>query len=462
MRFALTRGTGRFRAITGERAAPLCLALFVFAGYFKAADALRFVPVDLTLVFGALTALFCLAELWRERRLPPGTLPMLAVFATMAAGLHWPSDLGAYPEQKELRLYSLTALSAMAPLFLLRTGEDRLLFLYAIGFLGVAMSAAAAVEAIAAGGFSRANAFNTNPILLARASGFAALLLCTLYWLGLIRWWLLLPVAALALFGLLASGTRAPLLALVVAAALVAVLCSRQAAPRLRVLVTLVAGAVCLAGAVLYLDHARLAAGRRIARLFSGEWGDTEVTRWEVWGQTARVAAESPLGIGWGRLSEQVQVYHDDIILLRHPHNILLELAAEAGWPALIAFSILLGVVATRALRAAYEAAAIPDSRCPIRSLVVLGALSYWFVCAFFSGDVNDNRPLWAMLGLAWAAQCQRHLRRRGHAGNVGSSIGSERGPAPPQDGAARHLGPSRFRRPHRAQGGGRPLIVRL
>ena len=34
----------------------------------------------------------------------------------------------------------------------------------------------------------------------------------------------------------------------------------------------------------------------------------------------------------------------------------------------------------------------------------------YWLICAAFSGDVNDNRPLWAMLGMLMAALGSRTM----------------------------------------------------
>src|SRR3546814_11321779 len=58
---------GERRAMSTQRAAALCFALFVFAGYYKAADLLRFVPFDLTLAFWLTTAGFCLHALWRQR-----------------------------------------------------------------------------------------------------------------------------------------------------------------------------------------------------------------------------------------------------------------------------------------------------------------------------------------------------------------------------------------------------------
>lgn len=408
--------------ITTQRAAALCLALFVFAGYYKAADLVRLVPVDLTLVFWALTVGFCLLALWRERRLPPGTLPMLAVFAAMAVGLHWPADLGGYPAQKELRLFSLTALAALAPLVLLQDDDERQLFLYTVGVLGAAMAIFAVVEVAAGGRFSRISAFNTNPILLARASGFTALLLCTLFWLGRIRLWIFLPAVAVALLGLLASGSRGPLAALLVTAAIVAAFCVLRAESRPRVLGSLAGGSVALAAAVFYMAQARISAGRRLLRLFSGEWGDTELSRWSIWRETAQVITESPLGVGWGWLGERVQVYHKGV-LLQHPHNIILEITAEAGWLAAAVFIILAGVATAGAVRRAYRAAGASGSQSSIRFLVVLGALSYWLVCAMFSGDVNDNRTLWVMVGMALAAQGDWRTRGIADGGNGGGSL---------------------------------------
>ncbi|HMA15453.1 MAG TPA: hypothetical protein VKP12_11740, partial [Kiloniellaceae bacterium] len=194
------------RSPVAGHAAAVCLALFVFAGYFKAAAPLRVVPLDLTLIFWALTAGFCLIALWHERRLPPNTLLMLLVFATMALGLHWPEDLASYPAQKELRLFSLTALAGFAPLLLLRGADERTGFLWAVGLLSAAMAVAAIFEISTGGSLKRISAFGTNPILLGRASGFAALLLCLLYWQRHIRFWLFATALAVVGFALLASG----------------------------------------------------------------------------------------------------------------------------------------------------------------------------------------------------------------------------------------------------------------
>lgn len=411
--------------ITTQRAAALCFALFVFAGYYKAADPLRFVPFDLTLLFWVATAGFCLHAIWRQRRLPPGTLPLLLVFAAMAIGLHWPGELGAYAAQKELRLFSLTALAAAAPLLLLQRHDERRVFLFAIGVLGAAMAVAATLEIAVAGKLTRVSAFNTNPILLARASGFTTLLLCMLYWLGRIRLWLFLPAAAVGCFAVLISGSRGPLLALLATGAMVAALCAVRAEARMRIAGTLVAGTAALAAAVLAMGRAQLDAGNRLLRLLTGEWGDTEFSRFAIWRETLDLIPTSPLGLGWGRLSERLQVWQEqDDLLLLHPHNIVLEIAVEAGWLAAAAFLLLLGAIALRSFRLTRQ----QDNEgadCPIRTLVVFGALAYWFLCAAVSGDVNDNRTLWSMIGMTLAALGSWRVVRVSDDRNGGESFGS-------------------------------------
>src|SRR3546814_15452685 len=118
--------------------------------------------------------------------------------------------------------------------------------------------------------------------------------------------------------------------------------------------------------------------------------------------------------VGWGKLTEHVQVVHAEGNLLLHPHNIILEIAVEAGWLAAAAFVILIGAIGVLTIRASFRALADPTDPCPIRTLVVFAALSYWFWFAAFSGDVNDTRPLWAMLGMALAAQARWRERRGG------------------------------------------------
>jgi hypothetical protein len=58
----------------------------------------------------------------------------------------------------------------------------------------------------------------------------------------------------------------------------------------------------------------------------------------------------------------------------------------------------------------------------------VSAGLVYWLVCAAFSGDVNDNRPLWALLGVTLAALGSRRISKSdGLEGTV--EVGDRREP---------------------------------
>jgi O-antigen ligase len=392
-----------------RQSAAVFFALFVFAGYFKAADFLRFVPVDLTLLLGAVTACFCLWFLGREQRLPPGWWVVAALFLAMAVGLHWPGDLGSYPVQKELRLYSLTALSAAAPLLLLRGERERWLFVCLVAVLGSVMGILVLAGLIVSGLQPRLSAFNTNPILLARASGFTVLVLCLCYWLGRIRLWTFAPAAVALLCAMLVSGTRGPLVALLATVCLAIPFAATLKDARGRVWATLFFGVAGLGAAVVYLATAWQSVGRRFSRLLTGEWGDSEASRSAVWRETAALIAESPLGVGWGRLSEHVQVFNDGKLLL-HPHNVFLEIAAESGWIALFIFVALSGGIGVAGIRAAIRVTETSSISSALDRLIVFSAPVYWLGCAMFSGDVNDNRPFWALLAMALAARLNSGL----------------------------------------------------
>ncbi len=157
------------------RPKALVLFLFVFAGYYKAADVLQAMPVDITLLFAGLTGLLLAWTFLQDPKVPPGTILMICVFAVLLLGMRWPIEFGSYAAQKSLRLFSLTALAAFAPLLLLRDDRDRLFFAAAVAALGVIMAAFAVAGMGSSGTGPRASAFNVNPILVGRASGFAAL-----------------------------------------------------------------------------------------------------------------------------------------------------------------------------------------------------------------------------------------------------------------------------------------------
>src|SRR5690606_15522010 len=90
--------------------------------------------------------------------------------------------------------------------------------------------------------------------------------------------------------------------------------------------------------------------------------------------------------------------------------NIALEIVIEAGWLAGAAFLALIAVLVHRSLRALYNAPAATGGGVAADLLLVFAGLTYWLICAAFSGDVNDNRPLWALIGMTLAALASRRI----------------------------------------------------
>ena len=386
---------------------PVILFLFVFAGYYKAAPLFRLVPVDITLLFAVLTAALCVWTFIKERHVPAGTVVMVGLFVTLLAGLRVPADLADYATQKSLRLFSLTALAAFAPLLLVRDDRDREAFMVSIVALGSLMALFTLFDLVIDGVPKRGSVWNVNPIVLARASGFAALGVLLFFWHGRLRVWQGLPLIAITVAGLVLSGSRGPVVALAAAALLSASILGVNSVSGRRAWFTLLGVGGAGLAAITWLSSSYHFVGRRMLRLLTGDWQSTELTRMRIWSETGSTILENPLGLGWGKFSETVRVFHNNEILAFYPHNIFLEVFVEAGWPAGLFFTCLVCWLLISTFRRT-------SRRDDLNSHLVTTGLVYWVLCAAFSGDVNDNRPFWAFLSVALFGVLTQGL---GHSG---------------------------------------------
>jgi O-antigen ligase len=116
-----------------------------------------------------------------------------------------------------------------------------------------------------------------------------------------------------------------------------------------------------------------------------------------------RLFREHPLlGVGIGGYS----FYSPDPTNNGFPHNLFLEIAAELGFVALIAFAALV-------LWAFWEAVRqLRDHKFPLwsESTAVLALLIFGFLQMIKSGDMNDNRSMWLFMGLPFLL---RHLANK-------------------------------------------------
>jgi O-antigen ligase len=199
--------------------------------------------------------------------------------------------------------------------------------------------------------------------------------------------------AGLALFAgvtMLATGSRGPLLAVVLVFVLLA-LRSDRGGRALRL--TLTAGL--LAAGWLFLSTDQSAGSQRIQDSITGEASGT-ATRQPLWDAAVRYLGDpshSVGGTGWGGF---VQVMRAGELLptglTQYPHNVFLEVFVEGGWITGGAITVFILLSTLRLWRLAKESACLP--------LLALGAFS--LVNASVSGDINDNRLLWVTLALSW------------------------------------------------------------
>jgi len=373
-------------------AAPFAVLLLAYSGLFKGSPLLSWTPVDLTLLAAVLVLSGVVAVLVRGE-VPRGTGVVLALWTIFvpAAILHPPL---AYASTKTLHLFTLTLLSALGPLFLIQSAaRQRFWVVMQIG-LGCVLAAGAALSpapAAAHGAVYRLALNGSEPVAAGRAAGVAVVGFLVLALAGhRHRWWLLLAGAAVTV-PMFLSGSRGPVLAAAVAIALVVVLAPSSGARRLTRVVFATGGGLL---AWFWLRGQTTGAiGRISSTLLAGQLEDTSSqARLMLWDQAWRYIQGHPWGAGWGGLADLGGSGLLGQVGLMYPHNLLLEVSGEAGWIGGIAVTVFLWC-GLRRLRV-NAVSPYPEA--------LFGIAVFFTVNAMISGDINDNRTMWAAVAIGW------------------------------------------------------------
>jgi hypothetical protein len=255
---------------------PIATAAFVMAGDFKSIGALDFLPIDLTLLCAAVVAVAVALQLIR-RPIYPEVLTVAVGFGLLVPTVFM-SATTEYGSDKILRLFTLTLLSALAPVILTQDTQDIERHVWAWTGISAIVVASAIVNPKQApphpGGAITAAGVNTIGL------GFAGGVVAVSMMLGLawnrVPWFIAVPLGGGALYALLQSGSRGPLFSTILAIAAGTVLVrSRPKLARTAVLAIL-----CMVGVVAAFTAAPFDAQQRILALLKG--------------QTAGTAAETP------------------------------------------------------------------------------------------------------------------------------------------------------------------------
>lgn len=188
------------------------------------------------------------------------------------------------------------------------------------------------------------------------------------------------------------SGSRGPLAAALVAFVLVG---GSSLTPRrgrqFRILAVLATPPL----AWWFLNRSGEFGAERITRMLTAGGDDVSVgARIRLIQAALRTAAHHPTGVGWGALVDHLEPTEPlDTGWRQYPHNLLVETLADGGWFAALALAgfLAVGLWRMRKLASSVDGA-------------VWAALAVFFVLnAMVSGDINDNRAMFAAVALAWA-----------------------------------------------------------
>lgn len=328
--------------------------------------------INIALIAAILCAAVILYELFRwAPKLHPIVLVPLFFGAIALHALHT-VPTSAYGDDKLQKWLTITMISALAACLL----RDRRTFQTFGAVWLVAVSILAGVTILGYDG-GRADAFGANPIWLARALATGVIIAIWLWWKKYASAWLMLLVVAILGAGLVASGSRGPVLGVVAGVVVLAVFAGRGRAWRI---VLIIAGGIAAVWAVQVLPFF---AGSRFETILAGAGAADDAVRNTYWDLSFDVIQRYPEGVGFGNWGAAAGNP-------RHlwPHNLFLEVFSETGM--LLGF-LTLAVVAAVVIRLLIRAPKDPIA------LLVLAALATELVGVNVSGDLNA-RTFWFLI----------------------------------------------------------------
>lgn len=382
------------RSPNGSPLGVIVFTMFVWSGYIKQWPILRNLDVDLTILSGSLVVASVLWRLCngRVRIAELGKVAGLWLLFAPGVVMTLNHDAGL---QKSAVLFSFSLLAVCAPFALLNSWHSLRWWL----LLQVALGGCAGILVLLGGtddafgrSLERVTIEGSTTILSSRLI-FAAvviLMVAVIHGKSLrLRLEAVIGVAALLLIGLV-IGSRGPFFASIIAFG--AMLCIRNDDRPAKLVgsASLIAVGV---GAFLTL-HERGIFG--VSRLLSALGGDvSDTARTTLWLAAWRGFTQHPFGQGWGSYSLTGVAAQSAGSEFSYPHNILLEIAFEAGFIAVLGF-VLFSISCLMTLREVM-----------VRTALLGGGLFslalYWALNALVSSDINGNRATWAALGVALA-----------------------------------------------------------
>lgn len=407
--YAIDITNNRVQILKGFFSFELLFVLFLFAGLYKGDPRLEWLPIDLTALFFALSLISGLIIIIKRGMVfnqKAVILCMLYIGFALYVLLSYLWTPGkVYSTQKMLYIWTLVLWALAAPALIISTDPRRI---KRLGILFILLSIIASFEAISqyiqAGQSGFIGVFGSNYLGLGRIAGLAFIVSYTYALFGSCNPFAKLIAIILAgvfLCILLIGGARGPFIATILSALIPAFFSihfslkrqSIKIKPFIRPIVVITIALLFLFGYFYETGHMTQTMAR-LQVLTSDGMGDSAAARIQHYTHAIQYWKQAPLfgnGIGsW-------PIINGDTDMRSYPHNLILEILTELGLMGLMLFFTLI-LYALRFLK-------------PIKSegyqsinIVLLMIVMYMFLNSMVSGDIPDNRLLFASIGLIPAA----------------------------------------------------------
>lgn len=382
------------------------VVLLLTAGFIKGSPLFGWLPVDLTLLAAALVGVAAVAELRENPRTPAGWGPLVWMTVAFMLPVLVSSSIG-YGVDKARFLFLLTLPATFCACIIVNTPERMWWVARWTAFAGLLMALLLGLSPSSVELYGRLASEGANTTSLGRGCGAAIVAAVALGVGGKWRWPVVLMVSAGLALIVVGSGARGPLLA--TGAAVIATAVFQPGLRKIKYL----AGLFWLTtiAAPFVILTANPTAVSRIALLFAADRGESISVREELFSLAIEVGNQNFLGVGWGGFAR-----YDSVLL--YPHNVLLEVYAEAGWIAALSLALVIAASVMRLVKVRHVPA----------MTATFGLLVFWFVNAMVSGNVNDNRAMFALVAIGLTLP-RVLLPREGLVVSIGQEI--RRSPPP-------------------------------
>lgn len=333
-------------------------------------------PLPLNLLAAVIAIPLVIHEFARTLPVVHPLIPFVVIlFGTFAISVLITSPSNDYGIEKATTFFTLTLLGALAA-SLVRDTQG----LQTTGTVWIIASVGLAIPTLVNyTGITRATVFDANPIWLSRAIGLGVIFAFWFWWNKKLHPLIAGATISMLLLGMLATGSRGPLLGVVVGVLVLAVVGHRFAARRFVAIVAV--GAGCLWA----LQALPVFAGNRI--LYGDNSEGSDQLRGTFWQLSLDVIRDHPLGVGFGNWAS----FALPPAQFTYPHNLFIEVFAESG---IIIGTIFVLLVVGVGIALTRSATKNPGAN------LVLALLAAETIAVSVSGDLNA-RTFFFMLAMA-------------------------------------------------------------